>query len=154
MASVTYSFQDVVATIIGAGISHRFTGVGDEGITVENNEDKNTMTPSADGSGMHSLHAWNGGSITVRCLKTSPTNAVLSAAYNYQKQSSVLWGDNTITVNDTARGDTNTGLQCAFKKHGSNTYAKDGNMIEWPFDVITLIQNLSDGSPVAANVGA
>ncbi|MBU9403923.1 DUF3277 family protein, partial [Burkholderia multivorans] len=56
----TYSFQDVTATIVGPGGAFSL-GYGsanaEEGITIAQAGDKNTMTVGADGEVMHSLHA-------------------------------------------------------------------------------------------------
>lgn len=105
------------------------------------------MTMGADGTGMHSLHAGNAASVTIRLLKTSPRNAQLRAAYNLQKTSSALWGQNLITVSDIARGDTTTLRQVAFKKPAPINYAKDGGTMEWTFDAIIADVLLGGGSP-------
>lgn len=146
----TYSFLDVGASIVGPGGSFQLgsgAGVADEGITAEYAEDKNSMSVGADGQVMHSLHAAKHGTMTVRLLKTSPTNAKLSQMYAAQSVSSALWGQNIITVNDSARGDLASGRQCAFKKHTGVTWAKDPNMNEWAFDVGLLDILLGSGSP-------
>lgn len=105
------------------------------------------MTMGADGTGMHSLHAGNAASVTIRLLKTSPRNAQLRAAYNAQKTSSALWGQNLITVSDIARGDTTTLRQVAFKKPAPINYAKDGGTMEWTFDAIVADVLLGSGAP-------
>lgn len=144
----TYSLLDVQAAITGPGGSINLANgaaVSDEGVTVEMDDAKNTMTPGADGSVMHSLHAAKTGKITIRYLKTSPTNKALEQMYNLQTSSSALHGLNTITLNDTARGDNITGRQAAFQKLPSLTYAKDGGMNEWVFDVGRLDMRLGSG---------
>ncbi|NTA27397.1 phage structural protein [Allorhizobium ampelinum] len=145
----TYSFLDVTAAISGPGGSINIgndAGPSEEGITVTMNDNKNTMTIGADGSGMHSLHAGNSGTITVRLLKTSPTNKLLQSMYSYQVTSSANHGQNTITIRDTARGDFVTASYCAFRKMPDNAYAKDGNMMEWAWDCIKIAQKLGSGS--------
>jgi hypothetical protein len=142
----TYSFLDVNVTITGPGGAVAVatganqtqslgpgSGNAEEGITVEMTEDKDTMTWGADGTLMHSLHAAVAGRIIVRLLKTSPTNANLSVMYNTQTISSALWGYNTITISDLARGDTITGQQMAFMKFPNVVYAKEGGVMEWTF---------------------
>lgn len=134
-----YSFLNINATLagpggvinIGAGAS-----IAEEGITIEATEDKNVMTIGADGKGQHSLVASNAATITVRLLKAAPANAALMIMYDLQSVSSALWGQNVITVADPARLDliANTGV--AFKKKPTITYAKEGGMMEWVFDVI------------------
>jgi hypothetical protein len=133
----TYSFIDVQASITGPGGSFALgynSGNAEEGITIEMVEDKNKMDIGADGSVMHSLHAGKGANITFHFLKTAPTNQLLSQLYTSQSLSSALWGKNVITVQNLATGDATSASLCAFKKFPNNTYAKDGNMMDWAFD--------------------
>jgi len=112
-----YSFMDTQCSLtsddgvidLGYGAA-----IAEEGITFAMAGDKNTMTIGADGEGMHSLHADNSGTITIRFLKTSPTNAKLMNIYNAQKSSTRKWGKNTITLNHTGSGDNHTASKCAF----------------------------------------
>lgn len=137
----TYSFADVTASISGPGGSFNFgagSGVAEEGISAEFSEDKNVMNIGADGHGMNTLRAAKNGTITVRLQKTSSTNAKFSQLYAFQQHSSANWGKNTIRVADPVRGDVVTGVEGAFKKHTGMTWAKDGNMNEWAFDVVSL----------------
>lgn len=137
----TYSFQDVQATLVGpTGIINLGYGsaVADEGISIDMAGDKNTMLIGADGEGMHSLHADKSGTITVRLLQTSPTNAKLQAMYDAQTLSSTLHGQNLITVTNPASGDVTTARSCAFKKKPSINYRKDGTIMEWVFDSIKI----------------
>lgn len=132
-----YSFLDVQATIAGPGGSFNLgsgSGNAEEGITIEMAEDKNNMAVGADGQVMHSLHAGNAGTVTVRLLKTSPVNAQLMAMYNLQKTSSSLWGNNVISINNKASSDNNGCRAVAFKKAPNMAYAKDGGTVEWAFD--------------------
>lgn len=92
----------------------------------------------ADGEGMHSLHADKSGTVTVRLLKTSPTNAKLMAMFDAQTTSSSLHGLNLITVTNPVSGDVTTARNCAFKKRPPIKYAKDGDIIEWTFDAIKI----------------
>jgi hypothetical protein len=134
----TYSFLDVHATIAGPGGSFQLgsgAGNAEEGITTAASEDKGAMAVGADGQVMHSLHAGKPAKYTVRLLKTSPVNAQLSQLYHAQAQSSATWGQNVITINDVARGDVIVGRQAAFVKHPDLTWAKDGNTVEWEFNV-------------------
>lgn len=130
----TYSFLNVAAAIVGPGGAVNL-GYGaqdsEEGLTVEMIDDKNKMDVGADGAIMHSLRASNAGRITVRLLKTSPTNALLSALYNLQRASSSLWGQNVINVADTARGDLVNASTLAFVKQSDLGYGQDGNMNTW-----------------------
>jgi hypothetical protein len=69
----------------------------------------------------------------VRLLKTSPINAILSAAYAYQESSSANWGKNVLVVSDVVRGDVVSASKVAFARHTGVTYSKDANMNEWVF---------------------
>lgn len=137
----TYSFQDVQATLVGAGgVINLGNGaaVSDEGITIAMAGDKNTMVIGADGEGMHSLHADKSGTVTVRLLKTSPTNAKLQALYLAQTASSALHGQNVIVITNPQSGDVTTARSCAFKKKPDLVYAKEGGMMEWTFDALKI----------------
>lgn len=135
----TYSFVDVNASLAGpTGVATFGNGdaVADEGITIDPVEDKNTMQIAGDGEGLHSLHAGRAAHVTVRLLKSSPTNAVLMTMYDTQTTSSALHGKNTITVTHTVSGDISTCSKVAFKKKPSIVYSKDAALMEWTFDAI------------------
>ena len=124
-----YSFLNVVAAVAGPGLVLNLgngAAVAEEGITIAPNEDKNSMIIGADGKGQHTLIASNGGLVTLRYLKTSPTNGFLQLAYDAQSQSSKLWGQNLITIADTARLELTTCQSCAFKKKPEVVYDKAG----------------------------
>lgn len=147
MAGV-YSFLNVNATIAGPGGGFNLAAgaaAAEEGITIENVEDKNVMTIGADGSGQHSLIASDAVTVTVRLLKTSPINAALMAMYDLQSASSSLWGQNIITISDSGRNDYNVVQACAFKKRATITYAKEAGMMEWVFDGISATGILGTG---------
>jgi hypothetical protein len=136
----TYSFLDVNATLVGpTGTVNLGNGAAtsDEGISIDMAGDKNTMLIGADGEGMHSLHADKSGTVTVRLLKTSPTNAILQAMYDAQTASSALHGQNLITVSNVA-GDVTTARSCAFKRKPTINYRKDGDILEWVWDSIKI----------------
>ena len=140
--------MDVVASLSGpTGVTPLRGGNAEEGITIAPFEDKNTMTVGADGAVMHSLHAGRAATVTVRLQKTSPINAVLRNMFNAQQSSSALWGKNVITVTDVARGDTITVTGCAFKTLPENSWAKDGNVLEWVFDGAVQSGVLGIGTP-------
>lgn len=133
----TYSFLDVSASIVGPGGAFDLgygSGNAEEGITVAMVEAKNTMTIGADGEVMHSLHAGKGGTITVSLLKTSPTNAKLSALYAAQSLSSATWGNNIIVVRNSASNDLCSARSVAFQKVPDWQNAKDGSTVAWVFD--------------------
>jgi Protein of unknown function (DUF3277) len=134
----SYSFNDVVASLAGPTGTINSLGYGagtsDEGLGYEMSGDKNTMTTGADGTVMHSLHAEKSGRVTIRLLKTSPVNALLSQMYDLQTSSASLHGQNTIVIQQKAAGDIVTCRQCAFKRRPPNQYQKEGNVREWEFD--------------------
>lgn len=145
-----YSFLNCQAAIVGPGGAVNIgngAGVADEGITITMAGDKDTMTTGADGSVMHVLNAEKSGMVTVRLLKTSPTNAQLSLMYAVQSISSSAHGLNTITVRDSARGDVTTCRKVAFKRQPTLTYSKAGAMQEWEFNAGIVDQLLGVGTP-------
>lgn len=107
------------------------------------------MTIGADGSVMHSLHAGNGGTVTLRFLKTSPTNQLLSQMFDLQRVSSAFWGNNVIVISDPARGDQISCRQVAFAKWPDVNYAKDGGTQEWQFQCGQIDGILGNGTPGA-----
>jgi hypothetical protein len=148
----TYSFKDVQAALVGVGGSINLgagAAVAEEGITIEAVDDKNTMAMGADGDGMHSLHASEASTVTIRLLKTSPVNAQLMLMYNLQTQSSVTHGKNVMTIRDAARGDTIVLAKVAFKKRPAINYAKEGGTVEWTFDAVRTAMLLGTGNPAA-----
>ncbi len=133
----TYSFLDCLASLTGpGGIINLGSGSGaaKEGITIDTKEEKNAQVVGADGQIMNSLRASQAVRITVRVLKTSPVNALLSAMFNFQRQSSSVWGQNVLAVSDIARGDVTIATQVAFAKPAPITYSEDANINEWLFD--------------------
>ncbi|GAC1486712.1 MAG: DUF3277 family protein [Acetobacteraceae bacterium] len=146
----TYSFLNCQAAIVGPGGAFNIgtgAGVADEGITISLVGDKDSMTIGADGTPMHTLNADKSGTLTVRLLKTSPTNAQLSLMYAFQSVSSALHGNNTITVRDSARGDVTTCRQVAFRKQPALTYSKAGAVQEWEFNAGIVDQLIGVGTP-------
>ncbi|MBS1003167.1 phage protein [Acetobacter thailandicus] len=132
----TYSFLDVSCSLVGPGIATTLgneAGSAEEGISIELQADKNTMTTGADGGYMHSLHAANAGTVTVRLLKTSPQNQILMAAYNAQRISSSLWGKNVITLIQSNADDAIVCTGCAFVRQPNLEYATDGGTNTWTF---------------------
>ena len=138
----TYSFNDNQCAIKGPNGAFNL-GYGscnsEGGITVNMVEDKSTMTIGADGCVMHSLHAGKGATITVRLLKTSPTNAQLSQMYaddtgtRGNPRGTANHGTNEISIRDMQRNDVINCQQCAFAKFPDMTYAKEGGEMVWTF---------------------
>lgn len=148
----TYAFSTIVAAINGPGGAFSIgsdAGCAEEGITVDMVDEKSTMVIGAGGQGQHNLHAGKAAKITVRLLKTSPTNALLEEMYNLQTATPALHGQNTITIRDVYRGDVGTAQEVAFAKFPTVTYSKDGPVLEWMFNAITMDWTLGGGLPVA-----
>jgi Protein of unknown function (DUF3277) len=144
-----YSFTNVQASISGPGGSASVgygAGAAEEGISSAMEGDKVGTVAGADGQLMHSLHASNVGTITVRLLKTSPVNATLDAMYNFQRSSAANTGQNTLRVTDVQRGDVLNGSQMAFVKRPDLTWAMDGGTNEWVFRG-NVIESLGAGIP-------
>jgi len=151
--NITYSFLSVLCTLVGPGVACPLgsgAGADKEGITISPNGDINTMTIGADGSVMHSLHGDTSGTATVRLLKTSPTNAILQAAYDFQTNSPPNHGVNTLSLTD-ARGDVITMQQTAFKKAPDLNYKEDGGVNEWVFDCGRITRLLAGGTTPISN---
>ena len=145
MTSIVYSFMNFVCAINGPGGSVNLgqgSGAADEGITFAPNGDISTLMMGADGSGQHSLHADKSGKVTVRLLKTSPSNKLLSAMYNVQTASGQSHGQNTISATDTLRGDSITASQVAFTKHPDLTYGKEAGYVDWEFMAVAIDRTL------------
>lgn len=145
----TYSFLNVQATIAGPGGSFSLgsdAGAAKEGLSTDMIDDKDKMDVGAGGDIMHSLRASNAGRITVRLLKTSPQNALLSALYNFQRLNAGAWGQNVLIVSDIQRGDVVTGTQMAFTRQPVITWSEDANMNEWSF-MGNIIEVLGAGIP-------
>lgn len=133
----TYSFLDVQAAITGPGAAFSLgagSGASEEGISIEPTGDINAMTKGADGTPMHSLLADKTGTVTCRFLKTSPVNALLSAAMAFQRTSGANHGQNTLSIVNNVSGDVITCQAVAFAKVPSVEYGSEGKMIEWRFD--------------------
>lgn len=132
----TYSFLDTQGSFTGPGGSFSVgngAGVAEEGISYARDDDQTDTATGADGTIMHSLSASQTGTITVRLLKTSPTNKKLQDCHNLQRTTAALWGINTLAFSNATTGDQVVLTQGAFIKTPDNGYAKDGNTLEWTF---------------------
>ena len=141
----TYSFLDVQCAIAGPGlVANLSAGVGlaDEGISFAFNGNINTTTIGADGEGMNTLRSDRSGTVTVRLLKSSPTNQILSAALAFQRTSSAAHGQNTITLFDRNKGDVVTAEGVAFNKVPDLNFGKEAQVIEWQFSAVKISPTL------------
>lgn len=139
--SKTYSFKDVACTLVGPGgfiPLGQGSAAAEEGITFAAAGDIGAMAIGADGEGVHSLHMDRSGAITVRLLKNSPTNQLLSAMVAFQRSSSAAYGQNTLELRDTNRGDVWVCEQVGFKKIPDTSYAKDADVLVWEFNAIKM----------------
>jgi hypothetical protein len=149
----TYSFLNIQASVQGPGLAAQIgsnSGAAKDGLSTAFDEDKTSVTTGADGSIMTSLRASMTGRITIRLLKTSPINAVLNAAFNFQRSSAANTGQNNLRVVDKARGDVVTGRQMSFVKHPDNVWSEEGNILEWTFIGI-VNETLGAGTPDLTN---
>lgn len=145
--SNVYSFLDVQAAIVGPGGAFSLgsgAGAAEEGISIDPSGEIDGMQIGADGSGQHSLHADKSGKVTIRLLKTSPVNKLLSAMYNFQTASAASHGQNTITISDAVRGDVITCRQSAFAKAPNLNYGKEAGTQDWEFNAIAIDRVLGD----------
>lgn len=143
-----YSFLDTTCRFVGPGIDANLAAgaaVAKEGITLSPSADKNKMDIGADGQGQHSLIADDSAALSIKLLKTSPQNAVLMIAYDLQTTSSNLWGINTVTLSNSARGDFSALQGVAFKKKPEILYGEEAGMMEWTFDIIQANTVLGGG---------
>lgn len=143
----TYSFLDVQATIVGPGGNYQLgagVGAAKEGISVRMSGNKNVQTVGADGA-MNSLIGVQAGQISVRLLKTSPTNNKLSLMYNLQKASSSSWGLNVISIRNPVSGDSIIATYAAFQKLPDLSYATEADIVEWTFDCSSIDTTLGGG---------
>lgn len=139
--STTYSFLDCNAALIGPGGAISLgagAGAAEEGVTITPTGDIAGMMIGADGSGQHNLYADKSGKITVQLLKTSPTNALLSAMLAFQRASGATFGQNTFALNDSSRGDVVSAQGVAFSKVPDLKWAKDGEPVTWEFNAIRI----------------
>lgn len=152
----TYSMKSVIGSIAGPGGAiplGNSAGPTDEGITCAFKEELSTMQVGSDGTVMQSLHAGRPGRITVRLLKTSIMNGLLSTMFNFQQSSPANWGQNVIEFVDMMRGDVITLTSGTFVKPPDVTYDKTGRFNEWIFDG-SMAQQLGLGIPnVSSNTG-
>jgi hypothetical protein len=136
-----YSFINTTATIVGPGGAFSLgygSGNADEGIEITRDVDDVTLVTGAGGEGMYSLNASKNGTVRVTLLKTSPVNAQLMAMRDLQRLSSSTTGNNTITVIDTASGDTHVCRQVAFKKAPDIHQAKEPGTNAWEFIAVSI----------------
>jgi len=147
-----YSFGDVSAAFNGPSGSFQLgsgAGAAEEGISIEQIDDGNTLLVGAGGEGMHSQSLNTSSTWTVRLLKTSPVNAQLMDAYNAQRANSGLYGRNQITLRSVYQGDLVVGRQMAFTKAPNLNYAKEGGTNEWVFTAAQTAYKLGTGQPEA-----
>jgi hypothetical protein len=131
--SKVYSFLDTKSSFVGpTGAFSLNGGNAQEGITVTLNSDNATTVYGADGSYMHSLIAQRGADVSIKLLKNSNTNTLLSASYNLQKTSSLLSGQNIIKIESTL-GDTIILAGVIFKHAPMVAFTQEGQIMEWTF---------------------
>ena len=148
----TYSFADIFVTIAGGGGVVQLgygSGAAEEGLTFEPIDERTKMTIGADGSGMHSLIQSRAARMIVRLLKTSPANAQLHGMFTTQSASSLLWGQNLVTLTNAVSGDQYSAAGTAFTKEPPNLWAKEANIIEWEFMAIRAFTLMGSQVPTS-----
>ena len=134
--SRVYSFIDTQASFFGPtgffSLTADKSGVAEEGITVTLIQDNATSVWGADGSWVHSLSAQKGADVSLKLLKNSKVNTLLSAMYNSQKTSSTLSGQNTIKISSSL-GDTIILAGVIFKKAPTTQFGLSAQIMEWTF---------------------
>jgi hypothetical protein len=151
----TYSFLDVNVAITDPAGSFSISpggGIAEEGITIAMEGDKTAIVWGCDGTPMTSLHAAQGGIVSIRLQKTSPTNSLMSSLYNQTTNSSANCGNSTITVRNPTRGDTIVCLGCSIRKFPDNVNAKEGGMNDWVFMAGIISPVLGDGKPNSTTI--
>ena len=150
----SYSFLDVKASVSGPGGSFSLSDfeLSDEGVTLAQTADKNTLTTGANGDGMHSMKASRAVRATVTLLKTGNGNAQLNAMYRYQAVSSARWGQNIITITNAVTGDSVTLTAGAFVRQTDLGYKTEGGVNVWAYDVIDSEQILGDAFATQSGV--
>jgi hypothetical protein len=146
----TYSFLDVNVALTDDLASFDLSsqsGIAEEGITIAMEGDKGTIVWGADGTPMHSLHAAQGGTVSVRFQKTSPINYMLAQFYKQSTDSSANYGNATITIRNATRGDSIVCLLCSIKKSPDVVYAKEAGFMDWVFNAGKIDETLGDGNP-------
>jgi len=144
----SYSFRDISASISGPGGTLQLAsgiGTADEGISFEKAEDRNTMTPCADGYVMHSLHAARAGLVRVRLLKTSVTNGLMMDLFKATGTTARTWGAHVISLEDRVRGEKVVASRVAFSGEPALMYGKQGNVHEWTFHAGHIESSLGKG---------
>lgn len=142
----TYSFLNFNCSIEGPGgliTLGSGSGAGKEGITFAPNDDINNMEIGTDGSGQHSLNGNRSGTVSVQLLKTSTTNGLLMAMFNFQRQNPRFHGQNTISGIDSISGDTHLCQQVAFKRKPDMKQGDVAGMNVWTFDAVMMDSSLA-----------
>ena len=151
----TYSFLDTNVAITDPAGSFSISpggGIAEEGITIAMEGPKTNIVWGCDGTPMISLHAAQGGKVSVRLQKTSPTNSLMSSLYKQTTNSSANCGNSTITIRNPTRGDTIVCIFCAIEKLPDNVNAKEGGIMDWVFNAGIIDQTLGDGNPTSTTI--
>ena len=144
MAFVTsYSFLDTNFTLTGPGISVNIGGPGsaasEGGITVTPDGTKNVVHKGADGSALHNLIGSRVAKVTVSLLRSSPFNALLQQAFNFQTLSGATHGRMHGSITNWAIGDTHELEGVAFAKSPDDAYKTESSEVVWEFDVGSVV---------------
>ncbi len=127
--STIYSFGDSEVTIDGPGGSFRLGADPTESITIRDSDTYESKS-GADGF-IERIHKAGATYITVKLLKTSPVNALLSQLHQVNRQSTANWGRNTIKIVRLGK-DVTTCEALAFANYDGPS-SDHGGQIWWEF---------------------
>jgi len=131
-----YSFQDTVMVINGVEITG--WADGDDVIDIERRSDSVTDKMGADGQMMISVGTDKSGTVKVKLMQTSPSNAMLTNIMSLQEASGSLFVPVVVKFQDTYRQDLAIGTQGYLKKPSKLTRGAGGNTQEWEIVVERL----------------
>jgi hypothetical protein len=131
-----YSFQDTVMVVNGVEITG--WADGDDVIDIERRNDSITDKMGADGGMMISVGTDKSGSVKVKLMQTSPSNAFLTGIMSLQEASGSLFVPVFVKFQDTYRQDLAIGTQGYLKKPAKLTRGAQGNTQEWEIVVERL----------------
>lgn len=133
MAITTYSSKKVSISVGGVNI----TGVAEDSfVTCEFSSDTYSKKTGADGEVTRSRNPDDSGTITIKLMASSESNAYLSALAITDKKT--LLGTVPILIKDNNGTDVVAGTECWVTKQPKQEYGKEVGDREWKFEVSNL----------------
>ncbi len=144
-----WSFPDFDATWVGPEGTFDVSseGVAAEGITIAFAEDAANPVMGAAGDGMYNLRAARHGTITIRSLKISTLNAVLSRIFATSTADSAQYGQGLLTCRNAKTGDLFVCRDCGLRKFPDSGNGVEGAAYEWVINSLRITATLGDGNP-------